>query len=168
MKTPTGSARGFSIMELITVLFVISVLVALSSSHYTQATKRAASIEAITTVNAIEKALREYYLRFGEFPPVGGDPNPPGADGNRMPMVDNLPGWQTIAFKPDGAYRYQYHFIPERSADGRYEKVRIFAMGNFTDSGTPLHVFERELVAGERSPFDYDSTDSNDGTDGKE
>jgi prepilin-type N-terminal cleavage/methylation domain-containing protein len=65
-----GSA-GFSLMEILVVLVVISILVGLLFPALMRARERARINRAMSEVRELQKAWHGYYMTYGEFPSGG-------------------------------------------------------------------------------------------------
>lgn len=67
--TGRGDPRGFTLVELLTVVVIIGILVALISAATITARARAREAAIYTQIKQLEAALMEYKNQFGEFPP---------------------------------------------------------------------------------------------------
>ena len=65
--------RGLTLVEMLTVLFVVSILVAFVTGTARYASRAAETRRAQADLHLLADALERYYLRFGEFPPTGND-----------------------------------------------------------------------------------------------
>lgn len=65
--------RGLTLIEMLTVLFVVSILVAFVTGTARYASRAAETRRAQADLHLLADALERYYLRFGEFPPTGND-----------------------------------------------------------------------------------------------
>ena len=61
-------ARGFSIIELIVVLAIISILAGIVTTNVVQYEQKARAAWGLATVNGIETALQEYKVKYGLYP----------------------------------------------------------------------------------------------------
>lgn len=138
--------RGFTLLELVVVLATIAVLASIAIPNLQHSFKRARTVEAITTVSAIERAMVEYYNRNNHYPPVDGVANPPFEHNEKVEMDENLEGWSAINFKPMGAYRYRYEFQTVGEA-ARPNRVIIHAFGDLDGDGQVMHI-TRTLLNG--------------------
>lgn len=59
--------RGFTLIELLVVVLIIGILAAVALPQYNKAVKKAQGVEALSVMNAVDKALRNYYLEHGTF-----------------------------------------------------------------------------------------------------
>ena len=68
-------SRGFTLVELLTVIVIIGILIALISAATITARARAREAAIYTQIKQLEAALMEYKNQFGEFPPDFSGPN---------------------------------------------------------------------------------------------
>lgn len=68
-RRPSGARRGFTLVELLTVIVIIGILVGLATSVVIGARNRASNAYTVTEINNLELALRSYADKYGEFPP---------------------------------------------------------------------------------------------------
>jgi general secretion pathway protein G len=72
MKThPSSRRRGFTLIELLVVITIIVILAGLSMGGYSYVTRKQADSQAAVQISLLEKALEEYKLDNGEYPPTG-------------------------------------------------------------------------------------------------
>ena len=112
-----------TLIEMLTVLFVVSILVAFVTGTARYASRAAETRRAQADLQLLADALDRYYLRFGEYPPDELDPSEqndrypatvllnhteplPGQDGQYYSFSNSLPQSFT-ALDPWGS-RYQY------------------------------------------------------------
>ncbi len=83
MKTHSSSLhrRGFTLIELLVVIAIIAILSALSMGGYTYIARKQADSQATIQISLLEKAIEEYKLDNGSYPPTddssqGYDPGP--------------------------------------------------------------------------------------------
>lgn len=147
MARPHRRQRGFTIIELVVVMAVIGVLMSLGIPEFLHAFKRARSVEAIQTVTSIERSLKEYFNRNGEYPPTSGASNPTGAPSGKLLFENDRPGWKDLDFKSDAAHWYRYSFTTTRGENGRYTRLTLVATGDTDGDGNVL-VIQRNYVDG--------------------
>jgi general secretion pathway protein G len=72
MKTrfPTHR-RGFTLIELLVVITIIAILAGLSMGGYGYITRKQADSQANVQISLLSKALEEYKLENGTYPPTG-------------------------------------------------------------------------------------------------
>lgn len=63
---------GFTLLELLIVIVIIGVLALLILPSITSAPKKANDSKRITDIQAIRKALQEYYLDYNQYPATAG------------------------------------------------------------------------------------------------
>lgn len=73
MKTHPSSLlrRGFTLIELLVVIAIITILAGLSAGGYAFVTRRQADSQAAVQISLLSKALEEYKLENGAYPPTG-------------------------------------------------------------------------------------------------
>lgn len=73
--------RGFTLVELLIVISIMSILTVITVSQFTTARKRARDVARKGDLNSLSKALMSYYADYGKFPPAtaGGAINLTGA-----------------------------------------------------------------------------------------
>lgn len=132
--------RGFSILELSVVLATVSVLSTIAIPKFINSFKRARAVEAMQTLATIERFTKEYYNRNGEYPRVSGGRNPPDLGYNKAQMVDSLPGWAELGFKPESSYRFRYLFTTTPDpVSGKYTRLTLEAMADTDNDGNIGH-----------------------------
>jgi len=74
MKTHPSSLfrRGFTLIELLVVITIIMILAGLSMGGYGYIGRKQAESQAAIQISLLSKALEEYKLDNGEYPPTGG------------------------------------------------------------------------------------------------
>ncbi len=73
MKTQPSSPnrRGFTLIELLVVIAIIVILAGLSMGGYGYILRKQADSQAAIQISLLSKALEEYKLDNGEYPPTG-------------------------------------------------------------------------------------------------
>lgn len=95
------TTRGFTIVELLIVIVVISILAAISVVAYTGIQERARSSSMVSAVNQYAKAIEMYRTVHGVFPP--GDWVCLGNDASDYPAAN---GYASGACHKGGTYNY--------------------------------------------------------------
>ena len=107
MKRLTNSSRrsrrGFSLIELMTVMAVIGLLAALGIPRYREMKRRAFSANIASDFNTVRVAAYNYFADNSTYPPDGGSGAPPAA------LVPYLP--QNFQFA-NGNYTLDYDVWP--------------------------------------------------------
>jgi len=131
-------ARGFTLIELVVVLAVVAVLSSIGLPRFLHAFKRARAAEAVQTLTSIERALKEYLVRVGEYPKSSGVQNPTAPMGTKAAFDASLPGWSELDFANEGALWYRYSFTTMADDTGRYTNLVITATGDTDKDGNVL------------------------------
>lgn len=87
--------NGFTLIELMVVIAVISILVTLAIPAYQDYTIRAQVAESFTIVNELKPSIRDYYTDRGKFPEnnlEAGVPAPEHLLGNYISQVEVVDG----------------------------------------------------------------------------
>ena len=69
-------SRGFTLIELMIVLVVVSVLVAVAYPNYTEYTRRAVLTEAANMLIKSKMAMDQYYLNYRNYSKAGNSDGP--------------------------------------------------------------------------------------------
>lgn len=97
--------NAFTLVELLVVIMIVGILVAVSIPIITSVAEKAKWTEAIQTLGMIKRALRPYYVEFGEYPSGFYLLNTP--DKNCPARLDmGIPD-------PDAEGRYVYFLLPK-------------------------------------------------------
>ena len=64
-----SSNHGFSLIEIVTVIIVISILATITIVYYSSTRARADDTRRLSDMKTIEKALAAYLIKKGEYPP---------------------------------------------------------------------------------------------------
>lgn len=64
-----SSNHGFSLIEIVTVIVVISILATITIVYYSSTRARADDTRRLSDMKTIEKALAAYLIKKGEYPP---------------------------------------------------------------------------------------------------
>jgi prepilin-type N-terminal cleavage/methylation domain-containing protein len=77
--TTSRRRRGFSLIELMTVMAVIGLLAALGIPRYREMKRRAFSANVASDFNTVRVAAYNYFADHSTYPPDGGSGTPPAA-----------------------------------------------------------------------------------------
>jgi Tfp pilus assembly protein PilE len=122
-----GSAGGFTVLELATVLLMISILAVVAAPTFSGHIKRARLAEALGQIHTIASLERGYALLHGEF--LACSPSPAAVPAGRLARFEVDPTWQSLGFRPVEAVRYQYEV---KASAGRFE---VIARGDLDGDG---------------------------------
>lgn len=70
-RSPSPRSRGFTLIELLVVITIIVILAALSVGGYGYIARKQADSQATIQISLLSKALEEYKLDNGVYPPTG-------------------------------------------------------------------------------------------------
>lgn len=146
------AARGFTMIELVVVMAVIAVIASIGIPQFLHAFKRARAVEAVQTVSAIERSLKEHLNRSGEYPRVSAVQNPPVLSGSKAHFDLTLAGWPGIDFRSEAAHWYRYSFTTSPDESGRYTHLVVTGTGDTDGDGNVLviqHTFDNGAWVGE-------------------
>jgi prepilin-type N-terminal cleavage/methylation domain-containing protein len=101
--TTSRRRRGFSLIELMTVMAVIGLLAALGIPRYREMKRRAFSANVASDFNTVRVAAYNYFADHSTYPPDGGSGTPPPS------LVPYLP--QNFEFS-NGIYTLDYDVWP--------------------------------------------------------
>ena len=84
-KIRRRTRRGFSLIELMTVMAVIGLLAALSVPRYRDMKRRAYSANVLSDFNTVRVAAYNYFADNSTYPPDGSAGTPPASMTNYLP-----------------------------------------------------------------------------------
>ncbi|MDO4550761.1 MAG: prepilin-type N-terminal cleavage/methylation domain-containing protein [Planctomycetia bacterium] len=73
MRTRSMGRKGFTLVELMTVIVIIAILAGLTAGAVNNAIKQARIAAIRAEIGQLEMALSAYYGKYGEYPPDGTD-----------------------------------------------------------------------------------------------
>lgn len=100
-KTP----RGFTLLELTSVLAVISILISLAVPTYRVYLDRARATEAAVNLETIAYLQQVTILERGR--PIACPANPREVPAP-LALFEAMPEWEELGFEPEGKMRFQY------------------------------------------------------------
>jgi prepilin-type N-terminal cleavage/methylation domain-containing protein len=105
--------RGFTLMELATVVGVLGLLASFAIPGYRAIILRAHAAEAQVWLQSIADAELRYYRDHGKFLACGAEPAGDPPKGTRRPFEAVAPGWKDLGFRAEGLVRYRYQVLTE-------------------------------------------------------
>ncbi|MGI6100605.1 MAG: type II secretion system protein GspG [Kiritimatiellia bacterium] len=140
-KNHASGKRGLTLIEMLTVLFVVSILVAFVVGTARYSSRAAEVRRAEADLHLLADALERYYLRFGEYPPDEPDNNYPatallartqpipGTPGEYYVFSNSLPRDFT-ALDPWGeSYRYVRHASSHDDISKGIDTFTLYSLG---------------------------------------
>jgi len=106
---PPGDRRGFTLIEILLVVVIVSILAALAQPNYHRALLKARAVEVYADLDVIQKAVQEYQAEHHTWPedrnrgqvPMGLDPYlPAGFDFEKEEYVLDYDNWTTTSGAP--------------------------------------------------------------------
>ena len=70
-RTTRKSFMGFTLIELVIVILVVSVLAGIAIPLYQAVPERSRATEAVATLGLVRQAMREYYAEYGTYRHTG-------------------------------------------------------------------------------------------------
>ncbi len=129
---------GFTLIELMIVVAIVSVLSATAVPNYRRAQLRTKAGEARVNLAAIRTAQEGYFAEFGLFVSAGGHPTawvPGPAAAKKLAWDDpTLGGFSTVGWEPDGDVFFQYHVEDPGGTGAEYVAE---AQSDLDGDGTP-------------------------------
>ncbi len=110
MKLILSVSKGFSLIELMIVVAIISILASIAVPIYTRYIRKSRTSEAISNLGAIAMFEETYFSEGDSY--VTTSPNPsevpgPGSSGDRLPFSETIAGWSTLGrVVPNGSPLY--------------------------------------------------------------
>ena len=104
--------RGFTLVELMTVVAIVSVLSALTMTEYRYFHYKVKRQEAYLILDAVVSTQYAYNASHDQF--VTAAPNPGGTLLSQSRSWDHsMAGWTELGYSPDGAVRCSYETLPQ-------------------------------------------------------
>ena len=132
---------GFSVIELVTVLAIVSLLASIAVPTYTNLKNKSKTAERETMVRSIEISMIEHLARRDQFPNVAGNTSFLFGDWNpawppvaaKRPFNPNLGNWSTLTFSPSGPVAFTYQVFGFQSPASSY--FYVYAVSDLDSDG---------------------------------
>jgi len=108
---PTGDRRGFTLIEMLTVVVVIGILANIALPMYRNVTQRADAAKIISDYHAIHVAAYSLFASNNQFPPTGIESQVP------TELVPFLPEGFRFTYK-NATYRWRRYSLPSGTPGG--------------------------------------------------
>ena len=126
--------RGLTLIEMLTVLFVISILVSFVTGIARHASRAAETRRAQADLNLLADALERYYLVFGNYLP---NQTTPMDATNLLAVVRMLPGGADYAFSNSlphtftalDPWRMSYQYLRQGDDTDETETFMLYSLG---------------------------------------
>lgn len=137
--------RGFTLVELMTVVSLIGIIASLAIPNYLRFTARAHRSEMLETVGKMKLHFKNIYDNQGTMstpvtlaPGAASTVNPPGTDvGQPEPWDAHAAGWNDFPFAPDNSVRMRYSYsMGNADQSGNVSDVTIVVCGSFGSLGS--------------------------------
>lgn len=162
MKNRVGGKKGFTIVELLTVMSVIAILMALLVPALGMIKDYSKEIQQKKQFQAIEDGLEMYYNLFGEYPPSidnADDLNAVDATpyGGAQKLAEAMVGQDLIGFHPKSDYRSNGQYSQPDGAGG-FTDVLIYdivngilpnADGDYAETGNENMIVRKQFIEAE-------------------
>ena len=129
---------GFTLIEMMITVAVVSVLAATAMPNYRRFQLRAKAGEAKVNLGAIRTAQEGYFAEFGRFVSAGNHPTAwvPGVAAVRKLAWDDTTfgGFSTVGWEPEGDVFFQYH---DEDPGGQGLEYVAEAQSDLDGDGTP-------------------------------
>lgn len=146
---------GFTLFELMVVLFIVSVLSSIAIPEFQRSSLRTRSAERATVLSAMWMGVEDAFTRNLIPPPPGlsGVPNPAGPAGTtKRSFQPALAGWRDINMVIQGNCYYTYEFSASDPVDPSLAPTFwISGTGDLDGDGVPnskLYYFELAPTGG--------------------
>ncbi|RME76460.1 MAG: type II secretion system protein [Planctomycetota bacterium] len=156
-----GSESGFTMVEMITVMAILSILMALTLYGFDKYRKRAYQENTRALIKRLETALEQYYEDFRAYPPDGYDPDQParrGRDGNG-PVIR---GAQCLVYYLGTPLKKVYEVGRDRRTKtvGPYMEFKLsdLTLDDEADIDQLLQSASTQVIDAYGNPLQYDNT----------
>jgi prepilin-type N-terminal cleavage/methylation domain-containing protein len=134
-RSPSARSRGFSLVEIMVSLGIVSVLSSVAIPEFSRFQMRSKAAERATMMGAVSRSLADVVVLQQRTPASGGW-NPIGAPGpHRRTMDWTQPGWNEIPLLVDGGIYYSYRFDVTPGAPGAPVAVDVYGQGDLDGDG---------------------------------
>lgn len=127
----TNGSRGFTVVELLVVIVILSILAALVIASYTGIQNRAKDTRRFGDISQLKKVLEIYRAYNNAYPSLGSDDVGYAMSGLSVPLAPH-----TATIPSDPAYPYQY--VRGSAANYSYG-IRMYYGGVYCKTGVSMN-----------------------------
>jgi type IV pilus assembly protein PilA len=134
-RTPSRSARGFTLIEVMVAMAIVGVLASVAIPNFQLLALRSKVAERRVVMRSILMGIEDLYRRNGQVT-LDGPANPPTPTVQKQVIDRTPPDWSKLlsSIEIDGAVYYSYSFAAwEAPAPG----ATIYAKGDLDGDGVP-------------------------------
>lgn len=134
---PTRRRRGFTLLELLVVMFILVLLAGVATVAYTKHIEEAKHVKAKADIDTLDTAIKTYHIQNGAYPP--------SLDALRTkPSGEDLPNWNGPYLEkpvPDDPWNQPYHYVvPGDKNSNSYDLYTLGKDGKEGGSGSDADV----------------------------
>jgi prepilin-type N-terminal cleavage/methylation domain-containing protein len=133
MQTTARASRGYTLIEVLIVVAILSLLASIAVPQLLRMQLRARRAEVAPNLKALAVAHLDYYHQHHRL--VDCDPSPASIPGRTQAFFDEtVAGWDDLAWRPDGKVYCQY-YCQKLYGTGGAEWVRSHALCDLDGDG---------------------------------
>ncbi|MCP5044891.1 MAG: prepilin-type N-terminal cleavage/methylation domain-containing protein [bacterium] len=125
------SRKGFTLIELMIVVAIIGILAAIAIPNFIRFQLKAKTSEGKVNVAAIRTAEEAYFSEFGTY--IAGAVSPAANGGTAKTNFNDVGGFGTIGWAPEGQVYFNYEVVISTSATAYVADAGADIDGNGTD-----------------------------------